>query len=109
MNIKEIKNKNYDIIPVKMKNDCLIKDIKEPLPSNYGFAMLLIGQPNSGKTTLLLNMIQKTKKRTHIIKNLMLFISFQILYTQLQKIYSYPKSINFMVLTNLKKLLKRLI
>ena len=68
MNIKEIKNKNYDIFPVKMKNDCLIKDIKEPLPNNYGFAMLLIGQPNSGKTTLLLNMIQKTKKKNTYYK-----------------------------------------
>ena len=68
MIIKEIKNKNYEVEAYKMKNDALIQRIKEPLPNNFGFAMLLVGQPNSGKTTLLLNMLKKTKSKNTYYK-----------------------------------------
>ena len=64
MNIKEFKNSSYEIEAYKMKNDAIIKNnIVQPLPNNYGFAMLIVGQPNSGKTTLMLNMLKKSKKK----------------------------------------------
>ena len=68
MNIKEFKNSGYEIEAYKMKNDAIIKNnIAQPLPNNYGFALLIVGQPNSGKTTLMLNMLKKSKKKEYIL------------------------------------------
>ena len=74
MNIKEYKNENYEIEAYKMTNDALIKNVYAPMCNNYSFAMLIVGQPNSGKTTLMLNMLKKSKKRIHTIDNLIKFI-----------------------------------
>ena len=53
MNIKEVKNSIYKIDAIKMKNDCQIKNISDPLPSQYCFFLVVVGRPNSGKTTFL--------------------------------------------------------
>lgn len=42
-------------------NDCRLKDVVEPLPDWNHFASLLVGPPGSGKTSLLLNMLQTTE------------------------------------------------
>jgi GTPase SAR1 family protein len=61
LHINEIKNKKLSIKPIKMKNDEIIKDIVPPLPNNYGFFIGIIGRPNSGKSTLWLNLINSKK------------------------------------------------
>lgn len=60
--IKEIPNKHLTISPIKMKNDAKIPNIEDPLPNNYGFFLCIVGKPNSGKTTFLLNLITKKDK-----------------------------------------------
>jgi Cdc6-like AAA superfamily ATPase len=68
MEINEVKNSRYKIEPIKMKNDGLIKSVQSPLPSNYGFFLMLIGSPGSGKTNLWLNLLKKTKKKNTYYK-----------------------------------------
>jgi hypothetical protein len=62
LNIKEINNNKLQILPIKMKNDGIIKGVADPLPNNFGFFMMIIGRPNSGKATFLLNLITKQAK-----------------------------------------------
>ena len=66
--IKEIKSNHYKVEPIAMANDQIIKDVEAPLPSNYGFFLLLVGRPNSGKSTLWLNLINKKAKNTYYNK-----------------------------------------
>ena len=68
MEIKEIKNDIYKIKPIRMANDQQIKHVVEPLNNNYGFFILLIGKPNSGKSTMWLNLINKKSKNTYYKK-----------------------------------------
>jgi GTPase SAR1 family protein len=80
MNIKEVKNSIYKIDAIKMKNDCQIKNISDPLPSQYCFFLVVVGRPNSGKTTFILNMINKPSKRTY--------------YKKFDKVYIFSKSLS---------------
>ena len=66
--IKEIPNEKLKITPFKMSNDGIIPDVEEPLPNNYGFFMLLIGAPGSGKSTLWLNLITNKEKHGYYKK-----------------------------------------
>jgi uncharacterized protein YaaR (DUF327 family) len=63
MDIKEEKNPN-DIHIQKFKFSCddIDPSIPKPLPQSLNFFMGLIGKPQSGKTTLLLNLVAKRKK-----------------------------------------------
>jgi len=61
--IIEEKNNKYKIEPIKMANDLIISNINDPLPDKYGFFLLLIGKPNSGKTNFWLNLLKKNKNR----------------------------------------------
>jgi hypothetical protein len=63
MQISEEKNKHYHIEKIHMANDCKIQGVYPPYPNNYGFFMIIDGKPNSGKTTMLLNMLKKTKNK----------------------------------------------
>jgi hypothetical protein len=60
----EVKNIHYEIEPIKMTNDAVLKGTYPPLPTQYNFFMLLVGKPGSGKTTLWLNLINKKDKDT---------------------------------------------
>ena len=64
MKIKEYKNSKFNQDIIKMSNDGPIKNVDEPLPQFYNFFMLLVGRPNSGKTSLLLNLINKKAKNS---------------------------------------------
>lgn len=68
MKINEIKNSKLQIEAMRMANDCIIKHVDEPLPNNYGFFMMIIGVPNSGKSTFWLNLITKKQKNTYYKK-----------------------------------------
>lgn len=68
MKIKEIKNHKLQIEAYKMANDCIIKKVDAPLPNNYGFFMMVIGAPGSGKSTFWLNLITKKEKNTYYKK-----------------------------------------
>ena len=68
MIISEIKNNKLKIEAIKMKNDEIIKNVEDPLPNNYGFFLCIVGKPNSGKTTFLLNLINKQSKNTYYKK-----------------------------------------
>ena len=59
MKIREFTNHRYKITPIKMANDCKIDDVDAPLPAYYNFFMIVVGRPNSGKSTLWLNWINK--------------------------------------------------
>ena len=83
--INEIKNKKLSITPIKMKNDAIIKDIVPPLPNNYGFFLCVCGRPNSGKSTLWINLIN-TKKSPYYKKFDKIFIFSSSLKTIGQKI-----------------------
>ena len=62
--ISESTNLFYEIVPYKMKNDQEITNVQAPLPNQYNFFMLLIGRPNSGKSTFWLNLVNKKSKHT---------------------------------------------
>ena len=79
MKIKEYKNSKFKQDIIKMSNDGPIKNVDEPLPQFYNFFMLLVGRPNSGKTSLLLNMINKKAKNS--------------LYKKFDKVYIFSASI----------------
>ena len=79
MNITETKNKNYTIDPIKMSNDCIICQVEPPLPNYYGFFMMIVGRPNSGKSTLWINLINNRKKNTY--------------YKKFDKVYIFSKSL----------------
>ena len=64
----EIKHDKLTITPFKMSNDGIIPDVEDPLPNNYGFFMLLIGAPGSGKSTLWLNLITNKEKHGYYKK-----------------------------------------
>ena len=64
MKIREYKNSKFKQDIIKMSNEGPIKNVDEPLPQFYNFFMLLVGRPNSGKTSLLLNMINKKAKNS---------------------------------------------
>jgi Cdc6-like AAA superfamily ATPase len=68
MEINEVKNNKYELSIIKMKNDGIIKGIQDPLPSNYGFFMLLIGKPGTGKTNLWISLLKKSKKKNSFYK-----------------------------------------
>jgi len=61
--IEEIKNDNpkLEIEKIKMSADVENKKIVEPLP-NYGFFMCMVAPPKSGKTNLIMNLINKKGK-----------------------------------------------
>lgn len=61
MLIEEIKNNRINIKGVKVTNDKPL-DVEKPLPSHNHFA-LFVGLPNSGKTSLSLNLLTKYYKR----------------------------------------------
>ena len=79
MRIREYKNYKFKQDVIKMSNDGPIKNVDEPLPQFYNFFMLLVGRPNSGKTSLLLNMINKKAKNS--------------LYKKFDKVYIFSASI----------------
>ena len=68
MQIKEIKNSKIEVEAMRMANDAVIPKVEEPLPDNYGFFMMIIGTPGSGKSTLWLNLITKKSKHTYYKK-----------------------------------------
>ena len=68
MNIQKEKNHTYAIKPVIMANDAIIKNVVEPLPNNYGFFLMIVGKPNSGKSTLWINLINTKDKYTYYKK-----------------------------------------
>ena len=45
-----------------MANDAMIKNVSDPVPNKYGFFLLLIGKPNSGKSTFWINLLKKQKE-----------------------------------------------
>ena len=73
MNIQKEKNHTYKIDPIKMANDAIIKKVVEPLPNNYGFFLMIVGKPNSGKSTLWINLINKKSKFTYYMMSLAKF------------------------------------
>ena len=62
--IEETKNDLYKIEAVRMSNDAPIPQVHAPLPQNYNFFMIVCGQPGSGKTCWMMNMINKKSKHT---------------------------------------------
>lgn len=66
--IHEIQNDKLKITPFKMSNDGVIPDVEPPLPNNYGFFMLLIGAPGSGKSTMWLSLITNKEKHNYYKK-----------------------------------------
>jgi hypothetical protein len=66
--IEEVKNDKYNIVPVKMANDAIIPNIDPPISDKYGFFCLLIGKPNSGKSTYWINLLQKSKNKNSYYK-----------------------------------------
>lgn len=66
--ITEQQNDKLKVTPFKMANDGIIPNVEPPLPNNYGFFMLLIGAPNSGKSTLWLNLITNKEKHNYFKK-----------------------------------------
>jgi len=68
MKIHEIKNDKYKIEAYKMANDAIIKKVDAPIPSQYGFFLMVIGTPGSGKSTFWLNLITKKVKNTYYKK-----------------------------------------
>jgi hypothetical protein len=68
MKIEEIKNEKLQIEAFKMANDAVIKKVVPPLPNNYGFFLMIIGTPGSGKSTMWLNLITKREKHTYYKK-----------------------------------------
>ena len=66
--IIEEENNKYKIEPIKMANDLVIPNVDSPLPSHYGFFILLVGKPNSGKTNFGLNLLQKNKNKNSYYK-----------------------------------------
>ena len=91
MNITEIKNDIYKIKPVHMANDQQIKHVIEPLNNNYGFFILLIGRPNSGKSTMWLNLINKKSKNTYYKKFDRVYIFSNSLHTITENIKLDPE------------------
>jgi AAA+ ATPase superfamily predicted ATPase len=79
MKIREYKNSKFKQDIIKMSNDGPIKNVDEPLPQFYNFFMLLVGRPNSGKTSLLLNMLNKKAKNS--------------LYKKFDKVYIFSASL----------------
>jgi hypothetical protein len=79
MNIHEEKNPYYEVEEIKMSNDQEIKNTHEPLPKMYSFFMLITGKPNSGKSTLWINLLIKKSKNTF--------------YKQFDKVYIFSNSI----------------
>ncbi len=62
---KTIPNKNLGA-PESVAMTCdkeLASDIPDPLPKQSGFLMLVVGSSGSGKTSFLINMISKKKKK----------------------------------------------
>ena len=66
--ISEIENDRYKINPIKMANDCIIPNIDDPISKHFGFFCLLIGKPNSGKSTYWINLLQKSKNKNSYYK-----------------------------------------
>jgi ABC-type cobalamin/Fe3+-siderophores transport system ATPase subunit len=87
MKIHEIKNDKYHIEPYKMANDALIKNVHAPIPNQYGFFMMVIGTPGSGKSTFWLNLITKKDKNTFYKKFDKIFIFSNSLKTITTKIH----------------------
>ena len=83
--INEIVNPIYKITPITMKNDKEIPNVKPPLPQFYNFALFIVGPPGSGKSTLWLNMISKSK-HTYYKKFNRVYIFSNSLHTITQKI-----------------------
>ena len=80
MNITEIKNDIYKINAVHMANDARIKNVVAPLNDAYGFFILLVGKPASGKTTFWINLINKKSKNTY--------------YKKFDQVYVFSKSLD---------------
>lgn len=68
LTIREIKNDKLQIKAIKMLNDGLIKHVEAPLPNNYGFFMMVVGAPGSGKSTFWLNLITNKEKHNYYKK-----------------------------------------
>ena len=85
--IHEIQNDKLKITPFKMSNDGIIPDVEDPLPNNYGFFMLLIGAPGSGKSTLWLNLITNKEKHGYYKKFCKIHIFSNSLKTITRKIH----------------------
>jgi GTPase SAR1 family protein len=107
LTIKEIKSSNYKIEPIKMANDEFIKNLKSPLPDKYGFFILLVGKPNSGKSTLWINLINKKAKNTYYKKFDKVFIFSNSLHTITTKI-KLDKERMFNGIDNLEEVLEEI-
>jgi hypothetical protein len=86
MKIREIKNDKLQIEAFKMANDGIIKNVEAPLPNHYGFFMMVIGTPGSGKSTFWLNLILKKEKHNYYKKFDKIFIMSNSLKTITTKI-----------------------
>lgn len=87
LTIHEIQNEKLKITPIKMSNDGIIPHVEPPLPNNYGFFMMVIGKPNSGKSTLWLNLITNKEKHNYYKKFDKIYIFSNSLKTITRKIH----------------------
>ena len=86
LEISETKNDLYKISPIKMSNDAPIPNVHPPLPQNYNFFMIICGQPGSGKTCFMLNLINKKNKHSLYKKMDRVFLFSNSLHTIGEKI-----------------------
>ena len=107
LKINEIKNDRLQIDPIKMKNDALIPNVADPLPNNYGFFLCIVGKPNSGKTTFLLNLITKKDKSSYFKKFDRIYIFSNSLKTITTKIH-LPDDRFFEGISELEELLEKI-
>lgn len=91
--ICEEQNEFYKITPYKMKNDDKIENVKLPLPQAYNFFMFIVGKPNSGKSTLWLNLINKQSSKTLYKKFDKVFIFSNSIQTIQQEIFLPPEQL----------------
>ena len=87
LSIQEIPNDKLHISPIKMANDGIIPNVESPLPNNYGFFMMIVGKPNSGKSTLWLNLITNKEKHNYYKKFDKIYIFSNSLKTITRKIH----------------------
>jgi GTPase SAR1 family protein len=61
LKIEEVLNKKIQIKPIKMNTNGLIPNGQEPFKT-YNFALLVVGQPNSGKTSFVLDQLTRSAR-----------------------------------------------